>query len=267
MDHQAIKEEQRQMYSSGDYSWLSRLFEPFAQALVEACDVGPGTSLLDAAAGDGNVAVMAARRGAEVVACDLAPLQVDNGRKRAEREGLTIDWHECDIEEMSFADDSFDVTASTFGMVYAPRPDVVARELFRVTRPGGLVAYTAWPRDSFSGALIEAAEKYFPPDDDPPPDPDVWAEEDVARERFGPHASEIEVRRVAFEGHFDSVEQFWTESAARVPVQQYLKDYLGPERFEEWGREYREVAERFNTATDGTASITNECTLCVARKR
>ena len=108
---------------AGDYRELARQSEPAAVALVEACGIGPGMEVLDVAAGTRNLAVAAARRGARVVASDLTPRMVELGRERSVAEGLDIEWREeADAEDLPFDDGRFDVAASTFGAMFAPRP-------------------------------------------------------------------------------------------------------------------------------------------------
>jgi ubiquinone/menaquinone biosynthesis C-methylase UbiE len=135
-----LKEGMKWMWSLGDYPELATRLQPHAEALVQSCAIGAGMKVLDVAAGNGNFAVEAARRGGEVVASDLAPRMVELGRARSEAEGLAIEWLEADAEELPLSTDRFDVVASVFGAMFAPRPGRVAAELFGVTRLGGLVA-------------------------------------------------------------------------------------------------------------------------------
>ena len=151
-DVQPIKDIQKVMRSLGDYRELARQFEPTAVALVEACGVGPGIEVLDVAAGTGNLAVAAARRGARVVASDLTPRMVELGRERSAAEGLDIEWREADAEDLPFDDGRFDVAASSFGAQFAPRPQVAAAELFRVVSSGGTVGMANWTPRAISGA-------------------------------------------------------------------------------------------------------------------
>src|SRR5438445_9244037 len=117
------------MWSLGDYARLAEALEPHAEALADACAIHPGTSVLDVAAGNGNFAIAAARRGATVIASDLTPRMVELGRARSESEGLAIEWQEADAEELPFETDRFDVVVSVFGAMFAPQPERVAAEL------------------------------------------------------------------------------------------------------------------------------------------
>jgi SAM-dependent methyltransferase len=145
-----MKQGTRWMWSLGDYGELAPMLEPAADALVAACDPDPGP---DAAAGTGNVAVLAARRGATVIASDLMPRMVQLGRARSEAEHLGVVWMEADAEALPFATGRFDVVTSAFGVMFAPRPEIAASELFRVTRPGGLVVMANYTDDGFFGRL------------------------------------------------------------------------------------------------------------------
>ncbi|MDQ6722638.1 MAG: methyltransferase domain-containing protein, partial [Candidatus Dormibacteraeota bacterium] len=120
------------LWALGDYRLTAAFIEPDARALAARCGLMPGMAALDVAAGNGNFAIAAARTGAKVVATDLTPRMVDWGRERSATEGLDIEWREADAESLPFTDGQFDVVASTFGAQFAPRPEVVAGELFRV---------------------------------------------------------------------------------------------------------------------------------------
>ena len=135
-----LKAKHRAMWASGDYAGVAEQVIPtMGQALVEACRVQPGQRVLDVAAGSGNAAIPAARLGADVVAADLTPELLERGKAAAEGEGLKLEWREADAEAMPFDDDTFDVTLSCVGVMFAPHHQASADELVRVTRPGGTV--------------------------------------------------------------------------------------------------------------------------------
>src|SRR3954464_10103299 len=170
------------MWGLGDYADLSEALPPPAETLAGACAVSAGQEVLDVAAGDGNFAIACAREGASVVASDLSPGMVERGRSRAEREGYDIEWVEADVEDLPFEDGRFDCVGSVFGAMMAPRPRVVAEELFRVVRPGGTVGMTAWTPRGFSADLFRLGRSYAPPSDSPLSD--EWSDETKVRERF-----------------------------------------------------------------------------------
>src|SRR6185437_11367411 len=103
------------MWSLGDYDRIARRLMPCAERLAGAAGVAPGMAALDVAAGNGNFAVAAARRGAAVIATDLTPHMVGLGQRRSTAEGLAIEWREADAEQLPFESERFDLVASVFG--------------------------------------------------------------------------------------------------------------------------------------------------------
>lgn len=151
----------RQMWGGADYPGLARRLLPAAAALVEATlDPAGPVRVLDLAAGTGNVAALAAERGATVTAADLSPRMVELGRARTA--GLDVTWHEADAEDLPFDDDAFDVALSAFGLIFAPRPDVALAQARRVVRPGGTLAFTSWTPAGFMGEMTTAMRRWLP---------------------------------------------------------------------------------------------------------
>src|SRR5688572_22704880 len=151
------------MWGLGDYAELSDALRPAAETLADACAVSAGQEVLDVGAGDGNFALACAREGASVVASDISPGMVERGRARSLAEGYDIEWVEADVEELPFEDGRFDCVGSVFGAMIAPRPEVAAREMFRVVRAGGTVGLTAWSPGSFMSELLAIGRGYAPP--------------------------------------------------------------------------------------------------------
>ena len=170
----------REVWALGDYDRVSRdVLEPFGPALVHACRVGPGVRVLDVAAGTGNVALTAARAGGDVVASDLTAALLDVGRRRAEAEGLAVEWVEADAEALPFPDASFDVVTSSVGVMFAPDHVAAANELLRVCRPAGLIGLVNWTPESWSARFLTVLSAHIPP---PPGPPGVlWGDEDHVR--------------------------------------------------------------------------------------
>jgi ubiquinone/menaquinone biosynthesis C-methylase UbiE len=265
VDVAQIKQRQRFLWGQGEYRDLSRLLEPVAIALCDACAVSAGQEVLDVAAGDGNFALAAAREGAAVVASDLSPGMVERGRKRAAHEGFEIEWVEADAEQLPFEDARFDCVGSVFGAMIAPRPEVVARELFRVVRPGGTVGMTAWTPQSFASALFDIGRKYAPP----PPDMPLakeWGDEETVRSRFEGLASTVEFRRELLPWQADSLEGLGKRLAA-TPPQSTARENLPTEQYQAMQAEQLELAKEWNSAQDGAVLIEAEYLISVARKR
>ncbi|GAB2808276.1 class I SAM-dependent methyltransferase [Actinocorallia aurea] len=165
------------MWALGDYAALAEeVIADLGPVLVAAAGVGPGDTVLDVAAGSGNAAIPAARTGARVVASDLTPELLAAGRKKADAEGLALEWREADAEALPFDDDSFDAVLSCVGVMFAPHHERAAAELLRVCRPGGTIALLSWTPEGFIGQMFAAMRPYAPP---PPPGvqpPPLWGD-------------------------------------------------------------------------------------------
>jgi SAM-dependent methyltransferase len=162
-DFDAIKTRQQGTWASGDYSVIGTTLQITGEMLCEAVDVTPGEQVLDVAAGNGNASLAAARRGGEVTASDYVPALLEGTRARAVSEGLSIDVREADAEALPFADASFDVVLSTFGVMFTPNQERAAGELARVCRPGGRIGLANWTPDSFVAGIFKIVGGYAPP--------------------------------------------------------------------------------------------------------
>jgi SAM-dependent methyltransferase len=264
VDVEEFKQGQSAMWGLGDYTELGRMLRPAADALCDACAVSAGQEVLDVAAGDGNFALAAAREGAAVVASDLSPEMVERGKRRASLEGYEIEWHQADAEGLPFEDGRFDCVGSVFGAMIAPRPDVAARELFRVTRPGGTVGMTAWRRSGYMGQMFEITRSYAPPSEFPMPH--EWGDEDTVRERFGDLAGSIEFDVRALPIEAESPEAFMAKQEDTVPPQVAARQNMPPDRYAAMREELVELM-RSASGGDGPVRLDAEYLLIVARKR
>ena len=266
MDAAKIKDRHRTIWGLGDYATLSELLRPAAVALADACAVSAGQEVLDVAAGDGNFALVCAAEGASVVASDLSPGMVARGRARTEAEGFDIEWVEADAEDLPFDDARFDCVGSVFGAMIAPRPEVVARELLRVVRPGGTVGMTAWVPGGFSAELFGVTRRYVPPPPDLPAS-EEWAREGVAEQRFDGLASSVVTERRSMTWRAESPEAAAAAMDRSAPPQVAARHALAAEDYESLTRDGLELMRKWNRATDGTFEVENEYLLIVARKR
>ena len=265
LDADAVKNRIRDAWSRGDYSGLSGLLRPAARELVDACAISAGQEVLDVAAGDGNLAIAAAEEGAAVVALDLSPLLVERGRARTEAEGLDVEWVEGDAEALPFEDARFDCAASVFGAIFAPRPDVVTSELFRVVRPGNTVGMASWTPGSFPAGIFDLHAKYLPPPEELPRAVE-WGEEDVVRERFGALAGTIDFERRSLRWELPSEDELLGIFTA-TGAHEAFAEALGAEAVEEWKRDVLALAREHDQGSGGSIVLDAEYLIAVARRR
>jgi SAM-dependent methyltransferase len=227
IDYRAVTERVRDCWDRDGHEPLLRQLEPAAELLADLALVSTGKRVLDAAAGDGNVAIAAARRGASVEACDLAPGMVERGRTRCAAAGARVGWRVADVEALPYPDGTFDAVLSSFGVPVAPRPAQAAGELVRVTRPGGFVAIAAWIPRGLPGRLDELVEPLarLP---DGVPRPDRWGVEAVMRQRLGPHLERLQLRSRTLQLRFDSADEAFEALARAHPLDEAQRDALRP---------------------------------------
>src|SRR3954451_12854786 len=163
IDLAALKARQHGAWSSGDYAVVGTTLQIVGEELCEALDLRSGQSVLDVAAGNGNVTLAAARRWCEVVSTDYVPSLLERGRVRAAAEGLSIEFKVADAEALSFDDATFDAVVSTFGVMFTPNQDEAAAELLRVCKSGGKIGLANWTPEGFIGQLFKTLGKYLPP--------------------------------------------------------------------------------------------------------
>jgi len=145
--------------------------------LMERVAIEPGMEVLDIAAGTGNAAIRAAQLGARVTALDLTPELFVRGRERAAAAGVEIDWVQGDAEDLPFEAGRFDRVISTFGIQFAPRHEVSAREALRVTAPGGVLGFINWTPRGHIGQILKAVGGSLPKPPGYASPPPLWGDE------------------------------------------------------------------------------------------
>jgi ubiquinone/menaquinone biosynthesis C-methylase UbiE len=217
IDLNAIKARQQGAWSSGDYAVVGTTLQIVGEELCEALDIRAGQKVLDVAAGNGNVSLAAARRWCDVTATDYVPALLDRARERAAAERLDISFQEADAEKLPFADRSFDVVVSTFGVMFTPDQKRSAAELRRVCRSGGKVGLANWTPEGFIGQVFKTIGKHVPP---PPAvsSPALWGTRARLAELFEPHTSSIKSAQRHFTFRYCSPKH-WLE---------VFKSYYGP---------------------------------------
>ena len=214
---EGLKAQLKKIWTAGDYDRFSRFMESSAREFYERLTIAPGSQLLDVGCGSGQFALMAAKDGIEVTGVDLADNLVERARARAQAEGLRACFEEADAESLPFEDASFDVVVSLIGAMFAPRPELVARELLRVCVPGGTIAMANWTPQGFIGQMFKAVSKFIAPSG--MPSPVLWGDETTVRERLGHGLSPLSLtkRQYLFSYPFPPAE-----------VVEFFRLYYGP---------------------------------------
>lgn len=179
-----LKQRMKSNWMAGDFGQIAKKLGNGAEDFVSRLRLQPGMKVLDVACGTGNQSLPAARAGAHVTGVDIATNLLEQARQRAAEENLKIQFDEGDAEQLPYGDAQFNVVLSMFGAMFAPRPEVVAQELQRVCRPGGLIAMANWTPDSFVGKSFQVTGRHVSPPAGIPA-PVLWGREDVVAERFG----------------------------------------------------------------------------------
>jgi SAM-dependent methyltransferase len=216
-DVERLKTRLKTIWMAGDYDRFSRYLEGGAREFYERLPILPGRTLLDVACGSGQLALMAAKDGLDVTGVDIAANLIERARSRARAAGLEVRFEEADAEVLPFADATFDAVTSLIGAMFAPRPDLVAVELLRVCKPGGLIAMANWTPQGFVGHMFKAVSRFIAPSG--MPSPVLWGDEDTVRERFGDGLSDLRLVRRHYRFAYDF---------PPVAVVELFRRYYGP---------------------------------------
>jgi SAM-dependent methyltransferase len=177
------------LWEKGDFTRIAETMRESGEELVASLGIGRGLEMLDLGCGDGTTALPAARAGADVLGVDIASNLVEAGAARAAAAGLdNLRFEEGDASDLAgLADGRFDLVLSMFGAMFAPRPNDVAREMVRVTRPGGRIVMGNWiPGDpTLVARILKISAAHAPPPPEGFVSPVTWGVEDHVRERFG----------------------------------------------------------------------------------
>lgn len=265
VDYRAVTARQKEVWATGDFHEIARQNVVMAEALCATLDPHAGERVLDIACGSGTAALVAARRYCEVTGIDYVPALIERARQRAVAEGLGADFQVADAQALPFADASFDVILSVYGVQFAPDQQRAASELLRVCRPGGRIGLATPIPKGWSGDFFATNAKYMPPPPGLQP-PLRWGTEAGLEALLGAGTSAIASEERTALQYYRSVEH---------AVDVFLS-YFGPairastastedarERFQ---HDLHAVFSRYNRATDGTAVIENRYLLTVATR-
>src|SRR5256714_1835715 len=214
------------LWEKGDFAHVGKSMRDGGETLVRALGIAPGMRLLDVGCGDGTTAVPAAQLGADVLGVDIASNLVAAGNARAREFGLdNLTFQEGDASDLKdLGDEQFDLVVSIFGAMFAPRPFDVAKELVRVTRPGGRIVMGNWiPGDpTLVAQILRISSSYSPPPPEGFVSPMTWGVEDNVVERFT--AAGVPKEQVSFQ---KDIYTFNSDSSPSEVVGEF-RDYYGP---------------------------------------
>jgi ubiquinone/menaquinone biosynthesis C-methylase UbiE len=254
------------LWEKGDFTEIAAFMRQSGEAIVKSLGITQQMRVLDLGCGDGTTAIPLARLGAEVVGIDIATNLVDAGNKRVAEMGLTrLKFQEgdaCNLQGVS--DHSFDLTLFIFGAMFAPKPFDVAKEMVRVTKPGGRIVMGNWiPNDltSFVSQLLKISASFMPPPPEGFVSPMTWGVDSHIIERFG-HAGVPKEKISMIKDTYSFV------STTKSPAQfiELMERFYGPTmnaveaaqksgRVEDLHNQLLELAKEQNKSTDGSTSI------------
>ncbi len=265
-DLEAVKGRQHTAWSSGDYAIIGATLQIVGEGLAEAMDLRAEERVLDVAAGNGNATLAAARRWCEVTSTDYVEALLARGRRRAEADGLRVEFQLADAEALPFADGAYDAVMSTFGVMFCPDQGRTAAELLRVCRRGGRIGLANWTPEGFIGQMFKTIGKHLPP----PPgvkSPLSWGTRSWLEASFGAAASAIVAEPRHFVFRYRSAQHFL----------EVFRSYYGPmlkafEGLDEAGRtalarDIIDLIGRFNTSGDQGMVVPGEYLEVVVTKR
>jgi SAM-dependent methyltransferase len=264
--HEAITARQQAVWATGDFHEVGRQTMPLSETLVSAVDPRAGQRVLDVACGSGNAALVAARRNCKVSGIDYVSALIERARRRAEADGLDIDFRVGDAQALPYPDAHFDVVLSTIGVMFAPDQERAASELLRVCRPGGTIGLVAWTPDHFGGDFFAAHGRHAPPPPGLAP-PVLWGTDARLDELLGRGTVSIRSERrradILFAHSVEHAVDIYATyfgptitAGASMPAaeQQALRDDIA------------EVVRRYNRATGGTVVLEAEYLLTIAQR-
>jgi len=265
-DLSALKTRQQAAWSSGNYAIVGTTLQIVGEQLCETLDLKSGSKVLDVAAGNGMASLAAARRWCDVTSTDYVPTLLDQGRVRATAEGAKIEFREADAENLPFADNSFDVVVSTFGVMFTPNQDRAASELLRVCKRKGKIGLANWTPDGFIGQVFKALGKYLPPPAGTK-SPALWGTRPRLNEMFDDGASTIRAEPRLFNFRYRSPEHFL--EIFKTYYGPVLKAFaaLEPEKQPQLHDDLHALIVRMNRAADGSMVVPSEYLEVVITKR
>ena len=258
----------RATWAAGNYAAIAEHIDDAPpRDLLARMDIRAGHDVLDVATGTGNLAIPAAAAGAQVVGLDLTPELFETARARAAANDVGVDWVEGDAEELPYEDESFDRVLSAFGVQFAPRHEIVARELAGVTRPGGRIGLVNWTPEGAIGELFRIMSGYLPGPPDFASPPPLWGSEAHVRRLFAESRVELEFARGYNPWRFVSPEAWVSFMETNYGPTLKARQRLETEgTWEACRAQILAMAERRNEATDGSLLMQAEYLIIIGHK-
>lgn len=224
MAYEELKQKQSVMWGNGPYQRITETISDIHEVVVERLGPRDGDRWLDVACGTGAVSERAAAAGARVVGVDLSPVLIETAKQRSGELGLEIDYMAGDAEKLELADASFDKVSSTCGIMFAPDHEAVARELGRVTAPGGRIVLVNWTPEGGLGQMFKVMAPYQPAP--PPSSPFDWGRPDRVQELLG-DSFDLELDEDVSTLRMDSAQEYWDLFASSYGPTKTLVEAIG----------------------------------------
>ena len=251
-DLSETKVRQQSTWASGDYAHVGSRLQIVGENLATDLDLRPGQQVLDVAAGNGNFSLAAARQYTRVASTDFVPSLLEKGRIRALAEGLDVNFQLADAEALPYADESFDVVGSTFGVMFTPNQQQAAGELVRVCRTGGKIGMANWTPTGFVGQLFKIVARYL---HNPLPSPSLWGDAAHVQSLFTVASSNIEIKPCSYSFKYISPVA-WLENFKIIygPVRKAFSALADADQ-QRLQSDLLGLINRMNVARDGTLKI------------
>lgn len=263
MAFEALKRQQAAAWGSAPFENVAAELANVHDHLVRELDPQPGETWLDVGTGTGAVASRAARAGAAVTGSDLAPALIETAKRLAAEEGLEITYEVGDAEELPYGNADFDVVSSSFGAIFAPDHKAVARELARVTRPGGRLGLTAWDPTGGGADFFKIMGRFRPAPPEGVGNPLDWGREDYAGDLLG---TDFELRFVhGDDRHPGDPEEMWQLTVTSFGPMKTLYESLDEQQRRELRDAYMGYMQRYEK--DGQADPPGDYLMILGRRK
>jgi SAM-dependent methyltransferase len=260
--YEELKQRQSVMWGTGPYQRITETVSDIHEKVIEHLAPEAGDRWLDLACGTGAVAERAAAAGASVTGLDLAPALLETAKERAGKLNLSIDYMQGDVENLDLPDASFDKVSSTCGIMFAPDHEAAARELARVTAPGGKIALGNWTPTGGLAKMFKVMAPYMAAP--PPSSPFDWGDENRVRELLG-ESFDLELEEHISELRVPSGEDYWELFSTSYGPTKVLADSIGDRR-EDLHRDWVDFFET-NYRVDGEIVHTREYLFVLGTRR